>query len=56
MLTNRSPPTAHLNDRPLYVWRGHPYATVNQLARLLARGVLGEQEAAEVESIIRREV
>ena len=52
----RAPPTAHLDDRPLYVWRGYPYANVNQLARLLARGVLSEQERKEVELIIRREV
>lgn len=53
---NRALPLAHLDDRPLYVWRGNPYATVNQLARLLARGVLSEQERKEVEMIIRRSV
>lgn len=56
MDANRAPPTAHLDDRPLYTWRGNPYANVNQLARLLARGVLSEQERKEVELIIRREV
>lgn len=33
-----------------------PYATPQQLARLLARQVLSEQERAEVEAIIRREL
>lgn len=52
MKPNRSPALAHIAVPVLYVWRGRPYANVNQLARLLARNVLSEPERAEVEAII----
>ncbi len=39
----RSPPVAHLHTSVVYRYQGNPYATVDQLARLLARLETGER-------------
>ena len=47
-----SPALAHIPVPILYCFRGRPYSNVNQLARLLARGVLDAAQVIEVEKIL----